>query len=301
MNIYKRIPELKATAIALGCFDGIHLGHQAVIEKLNRADFDGLDKAVFSFSDAPSFKKGAELIASFEDKCEILSEMGIHELILPSFESIKDYTPESFFHEILANKLDARLLVCGENYRFGQYAAGDSAMLQRLCAAQGIRCIVVPSVMYGGSMISSSRIRVALSAGDVESAAKMLGRQFSYRLEVVHGRKLGRELGTPTINQYFPDNFLIPAYGVYASVTEIDGKLYSSVTNIGVKPTVGSDKPLSETWVIGYNGDLYGQLIRVRLISHMRDECKFSSIDNLKEAIYSDSVKSVSLTRDYLQ
>lgn len=300
MNIYNQMPELKATAIALGCFDGIHLGHRAVIEKLREPANDDLDKAVFSFSDAPSFKKGAELIASFEDKCDILSEMGIHELILPSFDSVRDFSPASFFHEILVKKLDARLLVCGENYRFGQYAAGDSALLQKLCAEQGIGCMVVPAVMYGGSMISSSRIRAALGAGDVETAAKMLGRQFSYRLEVIHGRKLGRQLGTPTINQYFPDNFLIPAYGVYASVTEIDGKRYSSVTNIGVKPTVGSDKPLSETWVIGYNGDLYGRYIRVSLISHMRDECKFSSIEKLKEAIHSDSVNSVSLTRNYL-
>ena len=300
MNIYYQIPELKAVAVALGCFDGIHLGHRAVMERLHDPSFDDLDKAVFSFSDAPSFKKGAELIATFEDKCGILSEMGMQELILPSFDSVRDYSPESFFSEILVKRLDARLLVCGENYRFGRYASGDSELLQRLSAEQGIRCIVVPSVMYGGSMISSSRIRAALAAGDVESAAKMLGRQFSYCLEVVHGRKLGRELGTPTINQYFPDNFLIPAYGVYASVTGIDGKLYSSVTNIGVKPTVGSDRPLSETWVIGYSGDLYGRKIRVSLISHMRDECRFSSMEKLKEAIHSDSVNSVSLTRDYL-
>ena len=301
MNIYNQIPELKATAIALGCFDGIHLGHQAVIEKLHLHGSENWDKAVFSFSDVPSFKRGAELIASFEDKCAILSECGISELILPAFDSVRDLSPASFFREILVKKLDARLLVCGENYRFGQYAAGDSGLLQRMCAEQGIQCIVVPSVMYCGSMISSSRIRAALGAGDVESAAKMLGRQFSYRLEVVHGRKLGRELGTPTINQYFPDNFLIPAYGVYASVTEIDGKRYSSVTNIGVKPTVGSDRPLSETWVIGYSGDLYGRYIRVSLISHMRDECRFSSIEKLKEAIHGDSINSVSITRDYLQ
>ena len=279
MNIYNQIPELKATAIALGCFDGIHLGHKSVIERLHTPECDALDKAVFSFADAPSYKRGAERIASFDDKCD----------------------PESFFTDILIKKLDAKLLVCGENYRFGMFASGDSKMLQRLCAGQGIGCVVVPAVMYGGGMISSSRIRAALGEGDVESAAEMLGRQFSYRFEVVHGRELGRQLGTPTINQYFPEGFLIPAYGVYASVTEADGKRYPSVTNIGVKPTVGSSKPLSETWIIGYDGDLYGRHVRVNLIRYMRREFKFDSIEELKQAINEDGVKSVRLTEDYLK
>ena len=300
MKLYHQIPELKSTAIALGCFDGIHLGHRAVIDKLNTPEAESLDKAVFSFADGPAFKKGAESIALFDDKCSILDEMGVSELILPSFDSVKDFPPEAFFSDILIKKLDARLLVCGENYRFGQFAAGDVDMLRTLCAGQGIGCIVVPSVMYGGEMISSSRIRAALSQGDVASAAKLLGRQFSYCLEVVHGRKLGRQLGTPTINQYFPDDFLIPSYGVYASVTEVDGIRYPSVTNIGVKPTVGSNKPLSETWIIGCNEDLYGQYVRVSLISYMRKECKFSSIEILKQAIHEDSIKSISLTADYL-
>lgn len=300
MHIYNQIPELKATAIALGCFDGIHLGHKTVIDRLNIQQADKLVRAVFSFSDVPSFKRGAEQIASFEDKCEILSDMGVNELILPSFDSVKDYSPDDFFRQILVDKLDARLLICGENYRFGKYAAGDSGRLKELCFGQGIECIILPSVMYNGEIISSSRIRAALSEGDAQAAAKMLGRLFSYRLKVVNGRQLGRQLGTPTINQYFPENFLIPAYGVYASVTEVDGRRYPSVTNIGIKPTVGSDLPLSETWIIGYDGDLYDRFIRVSLVSYMRKECKFSSIEDLKEAIHNDGVNSVSLTADYL-
>ena len=204
MNIYNQIPELKSTAVALGCFDGIHLGHQAVIARLNLPEYQNLVKCVFSFSDVPEFKKGAEQIASFDDKCGILSQAGISELILPSFESVKDYPPDVFFRDILVNRLHSRLLVCGENYRFGKFAAGDSNRLKELCAKQGIGCIVVPSVTYRGEIISSSRIRTALENGDVQSASEMLGRQFSYNLEVVHGRKLGRQLGTPTINQYFP-------------------------------------------------------------------------------------------------
>ncbi len=300
MNVYNQIPELKQTAIALGCFDGIHLGHKAVIEKLNSRQADSLHKTVLSFSDEVVIKKGAEQIASFDDKCKILSEMGVTELILPSFESLRDYSPEAFFNEILIDRLAAGLLICGENYRFGRYASGDSALLRELCSDSGTECIVVPPVKYEGEVISSSRIRAALSSGRAEDAAGMLGRPFSYCFEVVHGRKLGRQLGTPTINQYFPDYFLIPAYGVYASVTEIDGKKYASVTNIGVKPTVGSQKPLSETWIPDFSGDLYGKHIRVSLISYMRKECKFDSIEQLKNAIRQDGVKSKSLTQYHL-
>lgn len=300
MNIYHQIPELQQTAIALGCFDGIHLGHRAVIEKLSTRQSERFDTSVLSFSDELIIKKGAEQIASFDDKCRILAQMNVSELILPSFASLKDYAPVDFFHDILVKKLDARLLVCGENYRFGRHAAGNSDMLRELCSRQGIECIIVPPVMYQGELISSSRIREALSEGRVEEAAQMLGRPFSYCFEVVHGRELGRQMGTPTINQYFPLNFLIPAYGVYASVTEIEGKTYASVTNIGVKPTVGSNKPLSETWIIGYYGDLYGKHIRVSLISYMRKECRFDSIDSLKKAIHHDGVTSKSLTENYL-
>ena len=300
MNIYNQIPVLKNTAIALGCFDGIHIGHQAVIEKLNYRQAERLDKAVFSFSDNLSIKPGAEHIASFGDKCGILRKMGISELILPSFESVRNQSPEDFFNNILLDRLDAKLLVCGENYRFGKKASGDCDLLLKLSADAGIECIVVPFVTHEGEIVSSSRIREALRRGDVEKAAAMLGRPFSYCYEVIHGRKLGRELGTPTINQSFPKGFLIPLYGVYASVTEVDGKLYPSVTNIGVKPTVGSAVPLSETWIIGVSSDLYGRKIRVSLISYMRSECRFDSITELKDAIQCDGVKSIGLTKKYL-
>ena len=301
MHIYHQIPQLKSTSVALGCFDGIHLGHQAVIQKLFLPEYGTLNKAVFSFADGPAFKNAAESIASYDDKCAILRDMGISELILPSFDSVKDYSPEDFFNEILIEKLDARLLVCGTNYRFGKKAAGDTDLLRGLCERQGIACMVIPAVTYDGEMISSSRIRTALKNGDVVSAAKMLGRPFSYCLEVVHGRKLGRQLGTPTINQYFPEDFLIPVFGVYASVTEVDHVCYPSVTNIGVKPTVGSERPLSETWIIGCDDDLYGRSIRVSLIDYMRKEHKFHSIEELKNAIHKDGVKAVNLTEDYLR
>ncbi len=298
MKLYHDIPFLRNTAVALGCFDGVHLGHQAVI---HATDDVALSKTVFSFSDDASYKEGASHLATFEDKCCMLEAMGVEHLIVPPFVSVKAYSPERFFREILIGQLGARRVACGENYHFGQYAAGTAETMQALCREHQIDCRVVAPVVYRDEIISSSRIRRALADGAVDEAGAMLGRLFGYCFEVVHGRQLGRTLGTPTLNQYFPAHFLIPRYGVYASVTEWNGQCYHSVTNIGVKPTVGSPMPLSETWVPDFSGDLYGQSVRVNLVKYMRDECKFDSIEQLKQAILQDGANSKRLTAAYMR
>ena len=300
MNIYRDIPQLKRTSIALGCFDGVHLGHAAVIQAACNCQEKVLDSCVFSFDDEMPYKQNGKRLLSLEDKCECMTRLGVNHLIVPPFESVRHLSPEEFFKNILLDRLDAHCLVCGENFRFGKGASGHTGTLQLLCEQYGVTCRVVPPVNFEGTMISSSRIKAALQDGEAQRAAHMLGRLFSYRLEVVHGRQLGRQLGTPTINQYFPDHFLIPRYGVYASVTEIGDRRYSSVTNIGVKPTVGWHQPLSETWIPDFSGDLYGQLVRVSLVSFMRDESKFDSIEKLKQAILQDGVNSKHLTADYI-
>lgn len=300
MNIYNEIPKLNNTAVALGCFDGIHLGHKKVIESTNLCKPKQLNRCVFSFFDDIPYKLDARRIITFDDKCEILSDMGINHLIVPSFDMIREYSPEKFFKEILVDKLDARIISCGENYHFGKHAEGNSKMLKSLCAEHKIECMVVSPVVYENDIISSSKIRTALSSGNMSAAQNMLGRLFGYKFEVVNGRHLGRTLGTPTINQYFPDNFIIPRYGVYASVTQIGNKKYHSVTNIGIKPTVGSDKPLSETWIPDFEGDLYGKYVRVSLVKFMRDEHKFNSVEELKAAILQDGINSKKLTAIYI-
>lgn len=300
MIIYEKIPKLKNTAVALGCFEGVHLGHQQVINNAISSKSDLLYSVILSFSDDIPYKSDSRHIITFDDKCRIFSDMGTDSLIIPTFSSISEYSPEDFFKEILISRLDAKLITCGENYHFGKYAAGDTDKLRSLCREYGVDCKVISPVKFDGEIISSSRIRRELSNGNMKAAEKMLGRLFSYDFEVVSGRHLGRTLGTPTINQYFPENFVIPMYGVYASVTEINGRCYHSVTNIGVKPTVGSDKPLSETWIPEFSGDLYGRRIRVSLVQYMRGEHKFASVEELKQAILKDGVNSKSLTVNYV-
>ena len=260
MKLYHDIPKLKHTAVALGCFDGVHLGHQAVIQA---AQGESCERTVFTFADGRTVKSGAPRLMTFEEKCRLLAELGTIHLIAPPFEAVRSYEPERFFHAILREKLGAEVIACGENYRFGKNAAGTADTMRRLCETEGIACHIVPPVMVEGKIISSSRIRQALADGCAEQAGDMLGRRFRYEFEVVHGRELGRTLGTPTINQLFPEGFLMPRRGVYASMTEWNGRTYGSVTNIGVKPTVGSPVPLSETWIAGFSGNLYGQRVRV--------------------------------------
>ena len=288
MMIYSQIPRLRQTAVALGCFDGVHLGHQAVIRQAADCKGEELDTAVFCFSDIPSPKHRIGSILTWDDKCRLIESMGIRHLVAPPFATVRDYTPEAFVRDILIGQLGAVFVTCGENYRFGRHAAGDAARLREMCEAAGVRCVIVPPVLYENAMISSTRIRNAVLAGDMPLARRMLGRRFGYRLEVVRGRQLGRQLGAPTINQTFPEGFLLPRFGVYASVAEVGGRQMPSVTNIGVKPTVGSPCPLSETWIPDFEGDLYGQWVRVELDSFMRDECRFDSVEALKAAILRD-------------
>lgn len=289
---------MKNTSIALGCFDGLHIGHQSVIAPTIDNEHES---CVFSFSDDVSSKSNAKHLMTFEDKCVLLEKMGVNSLVIPKFESVCRLSPQEFFKEILIKKLGAKLIICGENYRFGRYAAGTSKLMQSLCAEHGIECKVISPVMLDGEPVSSSRIRQKLIEGNAADAEKMLGRPLSYNFEVVSGRMLGRTLGTPTINQYFPDSFIIPKYGVYASVSKIDGKYYHSVTNIGVKPTVGSEMPLSETWIPDFSGNLYGRHIRVCIIEFMRGEQKFCSIEELKSAILNDGEQSRALTKKHTQ
>lgn len=283
--------ENKKRAIALGNFDGIHLGHSAVINAAVQAarEWD-MTPAVLLLEPLPAYvidgREAPELITR-ADKEKLFADMGV-EVVKTDFLKIKDYSPQEFFVKILAGELNAGMLCCGFNYRFGKGGEGDSTLLGWLCELAGIGLEVIPAVSVGGEAVSSTRIRAAIESGDIETANSMLGREFGYTLEVVHGDCLGRELDCPTINQLFPDGLIVPKYGVYASRTCVDGRWYRSVTNIGRRPSFENDEQRSETHIIGYDGDLYGQEIEVRLQKYKREEKKFMSLDELKAQLEKD-------------
>jgi riboflavin kinase/FMN adenylyltransferase len=277
--------------VALGLFDGLHPGHEAVIlSAVGEARRRGLLPCVFTFTvggAGPLGKSRGELISQslFLERLEIL---GAACVIRPAFEAFRDLSPEDFVREILRNRLGAAMVSCGENFRFGKGAAGDTAALRRLCG-DSPAVEVLPLVSLDGVPVSSSQIRAAIRAGEMERAQRLLGRRFAIDFAVVHGRQLGRTLGAPTINQPFPEGFVEPKFGVYASLATIQGREHVAVTNVGIKPTVGSDRVLAETYIHGFSGDLYGKSVRVTFLRFLRPERKFDGIEALREQILRDS------------
>lgn len=277
-------------AAALGSFDGLHLGHRQVIG--NTLSVPGLRPAVITFQQNPSVslqKKPVPLLTTNEQKLALLEEMGVEVVYLLPFDRIRDMEPEDFV-EALYRVCRIRALSCGFNFRFGKNGRGDAGLLKELCREKGIELSVTPPVSVAGETVSSTRIRACLEQGDVQQAGQLLGRPFGYDFEVTHGRQLGRTWGTPTINQPFPQGYVLPRFGVYASLVEVEGQKYYGVTNIGVKPTVGSDCALSETWIPEFSGDLYGKKVPVELLDFIRPERKFDSLDQLKNEILENGV-----------
>ena len=282
-------------ALALGYFDGLHIGHQKVLSAALEQQKNGLTPAVLLFDRHPaSVLTGRQVprLLTDADRDALLSSMGIKPVKL-RFADLKDLSPEAFVEKILCARLSCAFVSCGFNYRFGKGGAGTAALLQTLCAAKGIGVSVSPQVTLGGEPVSSSAIRRAIAAGETEKAVAMLGRPLTFTAPVFSGDHRGRTLGTPTINQYLPEGFVTPAFGVYASVTEANGVRYPSVTNIGARPTFGGGTVRSETHIIGFSGDLYGRTLRVELLSFLRPEMKFASADALREQISLDAQRAL--------
>ena len=287
MKIVRSLEEMGETApssLALGAFDGLHRGHMAVIRRACAHGEGGrrLQPAVFTFSRSPA---GNSAVLTGRDKERLLEDAGVEVLYSLEFSQVKDWEAEAFVEQVLFETCAARRLCCGEDFRFGRGARGDTALLQTLCDRRGVELTVVPPVKEGGEKVSSTRIRAAVEAGDISLANRLLGRPFGFSLEVIHGNHIGTGLGTPTINQAIPEGFVLPRFGVYASWCRVGGEYFYGVTNVGVKPTVGSDRVLAETWMPEFQGDLYGKRVRVFLLEFLRPEKKFGSLEELKAAI----------------
>ena len=280
LNKLQRYPQ--PVAVALGTFDGVHPGHARVLQQVQ--DAPGMIPAVFTFRDIPAAAMGrhAPRLVTLEEKGRLLEEQGIQTLFLVDFDEIRSMPPEQFVDEVVLEKMHAQKVVCGFNFRFGRDGSGDTQMLKSRCAAAGVPVTVVEPVEVDGEPVSSTRIRACVEEGKMEEAARLLGRRFGYAFEVIHGRQLGRTIGIPTINQRMPDDLICPPFGVYASIVYCAGASYLGVTNIGVKPTVGSDFVTSETWIPSYSGDLYGTYPRVELLSFIRPERRFENLQALQ-------------------
>ncbi len=280
-----RLPE---TAVAVGFFDGLHLGHTEVIKAAMRQD---MASAMFTFHSDTALPKREKIenLLSNEMKLERLGQTGLDYLYSPDFDTVRDYTAEDFISRVLVKIMNAKVVVCGFDFRLGAGGGCDAEQFKRLSAKYGISTVIIPPFSLEGQIVHSTAIKNLIKAGDIAKADRLLGYDFSYEGEVIYGKRLGRKLGYPTANQLFPEKIVMPKFGVYKSSVEIDGRRYNSVTNIGFRPTVDNDGvPLSETHICGYSGELYGRTLRVSLIDFIRPERKFDSLEGLKAQLAKD-------------
>ena len=251
-------------ALALGDFDGMHKAHQTVITGAENVTiycvnnrFSLLQKSIF--------------------------EKRYPNAVFADFEQIKNYPGQEFIEKILIGKFNAGMILCGFNFRFGRNAGWTAMDLRKYLEKKEIWVRILEHLDFEGEPISSTRIRKAVSDGKIEKANKMLGYNFTYESQVIHGdRRGGALIGYPTINQHLPQGLIVPKFGVYESRTFVGGKQYKSFTNIGVRPTWRVDIPLSETHIFGFDGDLYDENIRVELVRYLREEKKFSTIEEVR-------------------
>ena len=279
------------TAVALGNFDGMHVGHMAVLEAAKSFESEGLLPVAVLF-DEHSLKaitgKAPAMLMTVTERNRIINENGLRIETLV-FNEIRDLSPSDFVEKILVGRLGAAAVCCGYNYRFGKGALGTAQMMSEICGRLGLKCRVSGEVDVDRCAVSSTKIRGFIENGEIEKANKMLGRPFGFSSRVIDGDKRGRVLGFPTINQIIPEELAMPRFGVYQSVVTVKGEKFKGVTNVGKRPTVGTEKILSETHILDFDRDIYGENVDVRLIKFIRPEKKFSSFDELARQIKSDA------------
>lgn len=293
----------RPTVLTLGVFDGLHLGHQLIMQTVvKRARAIGAVPTVLTFEPHPRAllhpESAPPLLQTFDQKIEALGVLGIEQTIVIHFDQkFAQIRAEDFLRTVIADRLHAREVYLGCGFAFGHGRAGNIDLLRTVSQSLGFFADEVPELRLRGRRISSSRIRELLQQGKVNIARRMLGRPYGVEGRVVRGAERGATLGFPTANLH-AHNRVIPLQGVYVTATLIDGQWRRSVTNIGTRPTFGSDKESSiETFVMNWSGDLYGDVVRVRFLRRLRAEKKFGSISELKAQIEQD----VARAHDYFE
>jgi riboflavin kinase/FMN adenylyltransferase len=295
-DAYKSIANIKEpTAVALGCFDGVHSGHRQVLGAAAAQAANGLLPVVLTFNTRPAAAIAAtrpENLTTRRAKAAAFAALGIKQTIFADFSELCSLTPQEFVLEILQKKLNCKKVFCGYNYKFGQNRAGDVGLLQTLCANFGCTVeVVAPYTIEGGAVLSSSMLREMIKNGEVQQANRFLFRPFNVCGEVIHGRQLGRTINMPTLNVQPPGEMICPKKGVYAAKVLLRGEEYTGITNFGVRPTVDGKTALYEAWLPDYKGDdFYGEQVQITLHKFIRSEQKFGTLQELQSAVKKDLV-----------
>ena len=279
---------MNETIFALGFFDGVHIGHQALLTECRRlgAEHCCATGAVTFSSHPDALVLGAApvLINTPADRERLLRRYVQQVVTLPFDRAMLD-TPWEVFLDMLREKYHAAGFVCGDDFHFGFHGSGNGRLMQDYCRSRGLPCAVVPEQAVDGTRVSSTYIRTLLEAGKMEEAVRFLGHPHILTGTVVHGHQLGRTLGIPTANLCYPAGLVEPRHGVYAARVALDGVAHVAVTNIGLRPTVSGDSLNVESWILDFDGDLYGQELTLEFLHFLRPERKFASLEEMQQEI----------------
>ena len=292
--------KLEPSVVALGTFDGVHIAHKAVIEKVVKTAQDkGLKSVVYTFSNHPKELSDVETpkrLITPDQKISIIRKLGVDVLIILPFDTAQLNMPaETFLFDVVLDQVNAKHIIVGYDYRFGKNAKGCVNMLKQYQESHGYELEVVEPIRKDGILVSSTLIRQHLLSGHVSSANELLGRKYDIRGKVIHGKHMGRKLGFPTVNLQTDYEMSVLRPGVYMTETIVDGKIYPSVTNVGFNPTFNQKNFNIETFILDFDKDLYGETLDVLFIRFIRKEIRFDSLDKLIEQIESD----VKITKEY--
>ncbi len=278
----------KETVVALGNFDGVHIGHREILlAAVRNARRNPRIPVCFTFS--THTRKEVSLICTEAEKMHLLQSLGIEVVVdIPFDETIRNTTAEDFIQVILRDTLRAKAVCCGFNFRFGKMAAGNVELLKSMGKDLQMEVLINEPVYVDDKVVSSTLVRQLIQEGDMERASVCLGRNFYCTGEVVHGKQLGGRIGFPTANVVFESYRIAPPNGVYYTLAEIDGRKYPAITDVGVKPTVGTFEKSIETHIYGWNRDLYGKKIRIEFLKWERPEKRFESVEELRQQISED-------------
>jgi riboflavin kinase/FMN adenylyltransferase len=286
-------PDVRPSVVALGIFDGVHLGHRAILgTAITRAREAGLEAVACTFEPHPMEvlqpDRAPRPITTLADRLVLIGEAGVDAAVVLAFpRELAAVEPEAFVKDVLLERLRAREIVVGYNHRFGRGARGDARLLEDLATRAGFRAHVVPPMTVDGAAVSSSEIRSSLQRGDVVAAARSLGRPYAIAGTVTSGAGRGRTLGFPTANVE-SDRPLLVSRGVYWGRVHVDQGQHSAVVNVGVRPTFGETTLAVEAHLLDFTGDLYGRHVRLDFLDRLRDEMRFPSVEDLKAQVFRD-------------
>lgn len=293
---YKNTSIDGETAVALGFFDGVHGGHQALISKLKQMSLsDNLMSTVFTFSNHPmsliDSAKSPRLIMDNESKIEAFDKLGVD---IAYFEAISsdflNTEPEDFLYKVLLENFHVKAIAAGFNFRFGKNSRGDCQMLQEFSKETGVKIYIADPYYIDGILVSSTTIRSLLEEGNIKLANKLLSHEYSMRGRVVHGKERGRKMGFPTVNLCPNPEMVPPKNGVYVTKVLFDGIEKTGITNIGYNPTFNNCSLTVETYILDFEGNLYDKIIELKFFDRMRDEKKYESMDDLSSQLNMDKI-----------